>query len=64
VTQLDPGGKFRGESDVWRWNATRGGVQVPLASCCTPQGFSAECQCASAACQQAAGQSIIAAGGP
>jgi len=47
VFQLDPAGKFRSESGVWRWNATRDGAQVPLASCCTPQGFSKGCECAS-----------------
>ncbi|KAL4438020.1 hypothetical protein ABPG77_004241 [Micractinium sp. CCAP 211/92] len=49
--ELDPRGKFagagRGKTDVWVWNATRAGQAVPLASCCTPEGFSSECQCAS-----------------
>jgi hypothetical protein len=46
VAELDPTNKFASESNVWRWNATRGGVEVPLSSCCTAQGFNkAECQC-------------------
>lgn len=63
VAQLDPAGKFRGESDVWRWNATRAGVEVPLATCCTAQGFNKECQCASAApaaCQAAPAAPAVA----
>jgi hypothetical protein len=50
VEQLDPAGKFRSESDAWRWAATRGGAEVPLASCCSAAGFSAECECAPAPC--------------
>jgi hypothetical protein len=64
ATQLDPAGKFKGESEVWRWNATRGGAQVPFATCCSPQGFSKECRCASAACQApAAAAAVLAAAG-
>jgi hypothetical protein len=44
---LDPTRKFDSGSDVWRWRATRGGAEVPFASCCTPAGFSAACKCAS-----------------
>ncbi|KAI7844538.1 hypothetical protein COHA_001896 [Chlorella ohadii] len=47
VQELDPSGKFASEWDGWRFNATRGSAVVPFASCCSPQGFSAECQCAS-----------------
>lgn len=51
LQELDPRGKFagagQGRTDVWVWNATRAGQAVPLASCCTPDGFSSECQCAS-----------------
>ncbi|EFN57507.1 hypothetical protein CHLNCDRAFT_143085 [Chlorella variabilis] len=49
--ELDPTGKFagagQGAKDVWKWGATRGGRPVPFASCCTPQGFSPDCSCAS-----------------
>lgn len=49
VQQLDPTGKFRTESPVWQWKATKGGVPTDFASCCTPQGFDkTKCQCASA----------------
>ncbi|PSC67957.1 peptidase C69 [Micractinium conductrix] len=37
VEELDPAGKFAGAGagkfEIWRWNATRGGAEVPLASC-------------------------------
>lgn len=48
VNQLDPTNKFVGASNVWRWNATRGGATVTdFASCCTPEGFDkAHCTCA------------------
>jgi hypothetical protein len=46
VQELDPTGKFRSESDVWRWNATRGGDVVTFSSCCSPEGFlKSECTC-------------------
>ena len=44
--ELDPGGKFSSLSSVWAWRATRQGLDVPLALCCTPGGFSANCTCA------------------
>ena len=44
--ELDPNGKFRSLSDVWAWRATRRGLDVPLAMCCGPDGFSVECACA------------------
>ena len=47
--ELDPAGKFASEWEGWRFNATRGGAVVPFASCCGPQGFLPECQCASRA---------------
>ena len=49
VQELDPTGKFASESNVWKWNATRGGQPVSqFSTCCTPTGFNkAECQCAS-----------------
>ena len=43
--QLDPKNKFDGETNVWRWNATRNGEVVDFDSCCTPQGFSSDCKC-------------------
>lgn len=43
--ELDSGAKFIGQSDVWFFNATRAGGEVPFASCCTPNGFDAACQC-------------------
>ena len=46
MQELDPNGKFRSLSDVWAWRATRRGLDVPLALCCGPDGFSAECACA------------------
>lgn len=47
VHQLDPEGKFRTESKLWQWNATKDGVPVEYGSCCTPQGFDkAQCMCA------------------
>ena len=46
MQELDPNGKFRSLSDVWAWRATRRGLDVPLAMCCGPDGFSAECACA------------------
>lgn len=62
VEQLDPAGKFAGMSNVWHWNATRGGAPVEFASCCTSQGFNhAQCQCASSsACEP----NIAVASGP
>ena len=47
--ELDPAGKFASEWEGWRFIATRGGAVVPFASCCGPQGFLSECQCASRA---------------
>ena len=49
VQELDPTGKFASESNVWKWNATRGGQPVSqFSTCCTPTGFNkAACQCAS-----------------
>ena len=48
--ELDPAGKFsgagKGARNIWQWSATRAGQAVPFASCCGPQGFSTECQCA------------------
>jgi hypothetical protein len=44
--ELDPGGKFRSQSDVWQWRATRDGADVPFAACCTPSGFDPACVCA------------------
>lgn len=50
AAELDPTGKFagagQGARNIWSFNAKKGGEAVPLASCCTPQGFSAECECA------------------
>jgi hypothetical protein len=63
VEQLDPAGKFRSESDAWRWAATRGGAEVPLASCCSAAGFSAKCVCAPAPCA-VAGAGVAAAKTP
>eukprot|EP00887_Chlorella_sp_A99_P005590 scaffold1.g5590.t1 len=38
---------FASISDVWQWQATRGGQSVPFASCCSPVGFNkASCTCA------------------
>lgn len=49
VQELDPAGKFAGESWVWKWAAERGGQPADYASCCGPDGFNkAECTCASA----------------
>jgi len=46
VQELDPSGKFRSESDVWRWSASRAGDPAEFASCCTPDGFNkAQCTC-------------------
>jgi hypothetical protein len=46
VVELDPDGKFRSESDVWRWAASRGGEAVQdFGSCCTSAGFSSQCVC-------------------
>lgn len=48
---LDPTNKFRGNgqgvTDVWQWHATRDGQSVEFSSCCSDDGFSSECQCAS-----------------
>lgn len=44
--ELDPTGKFASEWDGWVWKAQRGSAAVPFASCCGPQGFSAQCTCA------------------
>ena len=46
VVELDPDGKFRSESDVWRWAASRAGEPVQdFGSCCTSAGFSSQCVC-------------------
>ena len=46
VQELDPGGKFRSESDVWRWSASRAGSAVEFSSCCSSSGFlKSECVC-------------------
>jgi hypothetical protein len=46
LQELDPTGKFRSMSDVWVWNATdQNGQVVPLAQCCTAQGFMQGCTC-------------------
>lgn len=49
--ELDPTGKFQatgdGKTAIWKWYATRNGTAADFASCCGPNGFSAECQCAS-----------------
>ena len=46
VQQLDPAGKFASISNVWNWNATMNGQQVPFDACCTSQGFKTEeCAC-------------------
>ena len=61
VQELDPDDKFRTESNVWRWNATRGGAPTEFASCCTPQGFDkAQCQCAPAPACGTAPQTVAA----
>lgn len=49
--QLDPTGKFSGAgagpSNIWHFNARRGGEAVPFASCCTESGFDyGACECA------------------
>ena len=46
---LDPRGKFRSLSDVWVWIAmdAKTGAPLPLAQCCSPDGFLAsQCTCA------------------
>ena len=46
VVELDPEGKFRSASDVWRWTASRDGQTVEdFASCCTSDGFRPACSC-------------------
>ena len=45
VVELDPSGKFRSESDVWQWAASRSGAAVEFSSCCSSAGFSPECAC-------------------
>jgi len=47
VAELDPEGKFRSASDVWRWSASRAGSPVSdFSSCCSPDGFlKSECVC-------------------
>jgi FAD/FMN-containing dehydrogenase len=47
VAELDPDGKFRSASDVWRWSASRAGTPVSdFSSCCSPDGFKkSECVC-------------------
>ena len=45
VAELDPNGKFRSESDVWRWAATNGGMSVDFSTCCSADGFSDACRC-------------------
>jgi hypothetical protein len=46
VQELDPSGKFRSESDVWRWSASRDGSPVEFSGCCSPAGFlKSECVC-------------------
>ena len=45
--ELDPGGKFRTESNVWEWAAMRDGTAAPFSSCCSAAGFSSECTCSS-----------------
>jgi hypothetical protein len=46
VQELDPEGKFRSESDVWRWSASRAGSAVEFSSCCSSSGFlKSECVC-------------------
>ena len=46
LQELDPGGKFSSLSSVWAWRATRQGLDVPLALCCTLGGFHSNCTCA------------------
>jgi len=43
---LDPEGKFRGSSQVWKWHAQKDGAEVEFGTCCTPEGFSQQCTCA------------------
>ncbi|KAK9807747.1 hypothetical protein WJX72_007930 [[Myrmecia] bisecta] len=50
---LDPARKFEPVSNVWSWSATKRGKPVSFASCCTPEGFSAECTCAPRDCKNA-----------
>ncbi|KAK9828663.1 hypothetical protein WJX72_001389 [[Myrmecia] bisecta] len=46
VQELDPTGKFAGESDMWRWRAAKGGKEVPFIDCCSSEGFDyGQCSC-------------------
>ncbi|KAK9805132.1 hypothetical protein WJX72_001164 [[Myrmecia] bisecta] len=46
VQELDPTGKFAGESDMWHWRAARDGKEVPLTHCCSSEGFDyGQCSC-------------------
>ena len=47
VADLDPYGKFNGESDVWQWRASRYGRSVPFSTCCSSEtGFDySKCTC-------------------
>lgn len=50
VQEMDPKGKFAGKSDVWVWRAVNktSGMEVGLASCCSPAGFDTlHCLCSS-----------------
>lgn len=46
VGQLDPTGKFSGEVNYWRWNATSNGESISFDACCSDVGFNKDvCQC-------------------
>lgn len=47
VVDMDPIGKFNGESDVWQFSASRRGIRVPIGSCCSAaNGFDYNfCKC-------------------
>ena len=46
LQELDPTSKFSSISNAFVWRATSGGADVPLAQCCSADGFSSSCVCA------------------
>ena len=49
LQELDPGAKFKGESNIWRWEARQNGKVVDFKECCGPSGFDKSCVCANRA---------------
>ena len=45
MQELDPKGKFEGQSSIWHWEASLNGASVDFSECCTSSGFSPQCKC-------------------